>query len=186
MSLAGPTPSLSITPGVKFSIRMSALRTMLRNSVAARGGLQIDRHELLVRIQHGKGQHRAGTYRSATTHVLATRRLDLDHPRTAHGHQERGVGAVIDLAQIENGYARPAARAARQHLRRWIRPSDCVIARFAPPPASATPIAAQRDWYIGRAILSIKIAQPCPSRTGVPNAVDIGRPFTLAPDVAIS
>ena len=65
--------------------------------------LQVERHELFVRVEHGEREHRAADS-AAPTHLLAFGRLDLDDAGSGHRHQEGRVGPVIDLAQIDDGH----------------------------------------------------------------------------------
>jgi hypothetical protein len=69
--------------------------------VAAFRILQIERDGLLVGVQHRERQRGAADH-AAAAQMLAAFRLDLDHFRAGLRHQEGRIGAVIDLAEIDD------------------------------------------------------------------------------------
>ena len=93
-----------MTPGAKFSISTSARRDHLDQQVAPLRVLQVERDGALVGVEHREGQRRAADH-AAPAQVLAALRLDLDHVGAGLRHQERRVGPVVDLREIDNGDA---------------------------------------------------------------------------------
>jgi hypothetical protein len=68
-------------------------------------GLQVQCDGALVGVQHRhreRGVTRAGGEHAATQR-LSGRRLDLDDVRTGFRHQERGIRALVDLPEIQDG-----------------------------------------------------------------------------------
>ena len=71
--------------------------------------LQVQHDAALAGVEHGEGHARAGLAR-ALAQLLALRRLHLHHVRAGHGQQEGGVGAVVDLGEVEDADAVQRAR----------------------------------------------------------------------------
>ena len=67
-------------------------------------GLEIQRHRLLVGIQHRKRQISAAHVATAAQ-VFAFEGLDLDDARAGHRHHERGVRTGVDVRQVQHGDA---------------------------------------------------------------------------------
>ena len=67
--------------------------------------LEVERNGVLVGIQHGQRQRRALADGGAQTSGLAMRRFDLDDAGAGLGHQQRGIGPLINLAEVDDGHA---------------------------------------------------------------------------------
>ena len=80
-------------------------RGHLAQQFAALFGLEIERHRLLVGIEHGEWQGGAAHVATAAQ-MLAAERLDLDDLGAGHGHQEGRVRPVIDVRQVDHRDAR--------------------------------------------------------------------------------
>src|SRR6185312_2230012 len=61
-----------------------------------------ERHRALVGIEHGEGEGGAAPDRNAVAQRLPLERLDLDDLGARLGHQQRRIGALIDLAKIDH------------------------------------------------------------------------------------
>ena len=90
-----------MVPGAKFSTSTSACPRESRSAALPALGLEVEHDRLLAAVEHGEGQRRAADH-AAPAQRLAARRLDLDHRRAGHRQQERGIGAVVDLGEIED------------------------------------------------------------------------------------
>ncbi len=64
--------------------------------------LQIEGHRVLVLVQHRERQGGALAGIGAAAAGLAARRLDLDHKGAGLGHQQGRIGALKDLAEIDD------------------------------------------------------------------------------------
>ena len=73
--------------------------------------LEVEDDRLLVGVQHDQ---RIGLDLAlAAAHHVALRRLDLEHPRAHEGELQAAIGAVVDLAEIEDEH--PVEGAADGH-----------------------------------------------------------------------
>ena len=103
-------------------------RHHLAQQFAALFGLEIERHRLLVGVEHRERQGGAA-HVAAAAQMLAAERLDLDHVRARHRHQKRRVGPVVDVREVDDRDARQAGNVvtATSRLR-----SD-LVADMVPP-----------------------------------------------------
>ncbi len=70
------------------------------------GVLQVERDGFLAAVQRAEIGRGAVEERPIGAAVVAgAGLLDLDHPRARHRQQEAGIGAVVDMPQVEHGDA---------------------------------------------------------------------------------
>ena len=99
---------------------------MLAQQRLAGLGLQVERHRALVGVQHRHRQRGVRARRRAPAAGLAVRRLDLDHVGAGLGHQQGGVRALEDLAEIQHSDASQRG----VHARRSTEPRTATMRRL--------------------------------------------------------
>ena len=65
-------------------------------------GFQIERDAILVGVKHRK-RHCGATEHAPTPGPLAIGRFDLDDPGACHRHHEGRVGAIVNMAEVDDG-----------------------------------------------------------------------------------
>ena len=79
------------------------LGDQLEEELLAARLLEVEHHRLLVGVQHD--QRPRLDLALAAAHDVALRRLDLEHARAHEAQGQAGIGAVVDLPEIEDEHA---------------------------------------------------------------------------------
>ena len=99
-------PHLSSVPGLKFSIRTSAVSSIFKQHCAPAFGGEVEPDRALVAVDADEiGRVFLVEWRAPVAHLVAGRRFDLDDVGAVVGEDLRAIGAAEHAREIDHAQA---------------------------------------------------------------------------------